>query len=64
MPKCPADSVYVQLGIFLSSMSIMEGRDSAHMKQKFKDLYVPLISANWQVWPLAQVCQSTLGGGG
>ncbi|KAK7694409.1 hypothetical protein QCA50_001595 [Cerrena zonata] len=40
---------------FLGSMSIMEGRDTAHMKQKFKDLYLPLISTNWQVWPMAQL---------
>ena len=44
-----------QLCVFLGSMSLMEGRDSAHTKQKFKDLYIPLISTNWQVWPLAQV---------
>lgn len=45
----------VQLGLFLTSMGIMEGRDSSHIQGKFKDLYLPLISANWQVWPLAQL---------
>ena len=37
-------------------MGVMEGRDSAHIKDKFKDLYQPLVLTNWQVWPLAQVC--------
>ena len=36
-------------------MGVMEGRDSNHVKTKFKDMYVPAILANWQVWPLAQV---------
>jgi len=45
----------IGLGLFLGSMGIMEGRDSKHIEGKFKDLYVPLISANWQVWPLAQL---------
>jgi protein Mpv17 len=35
-------------------MGIMEGRDSTHIQGKFKDMYVPAIMANWQVWPLAQ----------
>lgn len=45
----------IGLGLFLGSMGIMEGRDSQHIKGKFTDLYGPLISANWQVWPLAQL---------
>lgn len=45
----------VGLGLFLGSMGIMEGRDRNHIKEKFKDLYAPLIMANWQVWPVAQL---------
>ncbi|KAH8100538.1 hypothetical protein BXZ70DRAFT_1008036 [Cristinia sonorae] len=45
----------IGLSLFLGSMGIMEGRDANHIKGKFRDLYIPLISANWQVWPLAQL---------
>lgn len=55
-PRVSRSNVSHQLTLFLGSMGIMEGRDSAHIKGKFKDLYMPLIMANWQVWPLAQVC--------
>lgn len=37
-------------------MGIMEGRDRHHIQDKYRDLFVPLIKANWQVWPIAQVC--------
>ena len=37
-------------------MGIMEGHDAKHIRGKFKDLYGQAIIANWQVWPLAQVC--------
>jgi protein Mpv17 len=36
-------------------MGYMEGRDAQHIKNKYKEMYVPAIMANWQVWPLAQV---------
>lgn len=39
-------------------MGLMEGRDAQHICGKFKDLYGQAIVANWQVWPLAQVCTS------
>ncbi|KAI0690678.1 hypothetical protein BC835DRAFT_1434334 [Cytidiella melzeri] len=45
----------VGLALFLGSMGIMEGRDRQHIKGKFNDLYAPLLAANWQVWPLAQL---------
>lgn len=35
----------------------MEGRDTAHMKEKFSDMYKPALIANWKIWPLAQVSQ-------
>lgn len=37
-------------------MGLMEGRDAQHITGKFQDLYGQAIMANWQVWPLAQVC--------
>ena len=40
-------------------MGVMEGRDRHHIQGKYQDLYRPLITANWQVWPLAQVWQYT-----
>ena len=36
-------------------MGIMEGRSRHHIREKYTDLYKPLIAANWQVWPMAQV---------
>ncbi|KAJ3526130.1 hypothetical protein NM688_g8298 [Phlebia brevispora] len=45
----------VGLAIFLGSMGIMEGRDKRHIQEKYQDLFRPLIAANWQVWPLAQL---------
>ncbi|THH26657.1 hypothetical protein EUX98_g7536 [Antrodiella citrinella] len=39
----------IGLTLFLGSMGIMEGRDGNHIKEKFKDLYAPLITANWQL---------------
>ena len=36
-------------------MGMMEGRDSRHIAQRYRDLYKPALLANWQVWPLAQV---------
>ena len=37
-------------------MGLMEGRDAHHIRGKFQDLYGQAMFANWQVWPLAQVC--------
>lgn len=45
----------IGLALFLGSMGIMEGRDRRHTQDKFRDLYAPLLKANWQIWPLAQV---------
>ncbi|KAL1740556.1 hypothetical protein HDZ31DRAFT_47264 [Schizophyllum fasciatum] len=45
----------IGLVAFLGGMSIMEGCSPAHIKEKFSDLYKPLLITNWQVWPLAQV---------
>ena len=37
-------------------MGVMEGRDAKHIGQRYKDMYKPALIANWQVWPMAQVC--------
>ena len=39
-------------------MGVMEGRDASQIKQKYKDLFMHALLANWQVWPLAQVRSS------
>jgi protein Mpv17 len=44
-----------QLALFIGSMGYMEGRDSAHVRDKYRDMFGPAIRANWQVWPLAQL---------
>jgi hypothetical protein len=36
-------------------MGLMEGRNLGQIGDKYKDMFVPAITANWQVWPLAQV---------
>ncbi|EPQ60936.1 hypothetical protein GLOTRDRAFT_68985 [Gloeophyllum trabeum ATCC 11539] len=56
--RVAADQLFmapIGLVAFLGSMGVMEGRDAAHIKGKFRDLYVPAITANWQVWPIAQL---------
>ncbi|TFK57443.1 hypothetical protein OE88DRAFT_1651159 [Heliocybe sulcata] len=56
--RVAADQLFMApLGLvaFLGSMGVMEGRDTQHIKGKFRDLYAPALTANWQVWPLAQL---------
>ncbi|KAI0085617.1 hypothetical protein BDY19DRAFT_430348 [Irpex rosettiformis] len=43
------------LVFFIGSMGIMEGRDKKHVQDKFRELYIPLLKTNWQVWPVAQL---------
>jgi len=33
----------------------MEGRTWNQISQKYGDMYVPALFANWKVWPLAQL---------
>lgn len=49
--------------MFIGAMGIMEGRSPAQINQKFGDIYLPALSANWKVWPLAQVRLLVLVGG-
>jgi len=41
----------IGLAAFFSVMAFFEGKD---IKQRFEDAYVPALTANWKVWPLAQ----------
>ncbi|EIN13589.1 hypothetical protein PUNSTDRAFT_57419 [Punctularia strigosozonata HHB-11173 SS5] len=45
----------IGLTAFIGSMGIMEGRNFAQIKDKYKDMFGPAVIANWQVWPLAQL---------
>jgi len=36
-------------------MGLIEGRSPHQIKERFEDLYLTLLLANWKVWPLAQV---------
>ena len=49
---------FTQLIIFIGSMSTMEGRNTAKIREKYSDMYIPVLLANWKVWPLAQVGSS------
>jgi len=42
------------LAFFVSSMGFMEGKNTQEVKEKFQDMYLPAILANWKVWPLVQ----------
>ncbi|KDQ54727.1 hypothetical protein JAAARDRAFT_181270 [Jaapia argillacea MUCL 33604] len=56
--RVAADQLFmapIGLTLFIGSMGIMEGRDRAHIRGKYRDLFAPAIVANWQVWPLAQL---------
>ncbi|KAL5518588.1 hypothetical protein ACEPAH_271 [Sanghuangporus vaninii] len=56
--RVAADQLFmapIGLALFIVSMGVMEGLDGSQIKKKFIDLYPSALSANWQVWPLAQV---------
>ena len=39
------------MGLFLSSMAVMEGKDP---KEKLAKSYIPGLKANWMIWPWVQ----------
>ncbi|KAF7982073.1 hypothetical protein HWV62_30372 [Athelia sp. TMB] len=43
------------IAVFIGSMGIMEGRSPAQIQQKVGDIYLPALTANWKVWPIAQL---------
>jgi len=43
------------VAVFIGAMGIMEGRSPAQINQKFGDIYLPALSANWKIWPVAQL---------
>ncbi|XAO21957.1 hypothetical protein I312_100718 [Cryptococcus bacillisporus CA1280] len=44
----------IGLVIFVGSMGVMEGHTVEEIKEKFQDIYVPAILANWKIWPIIQ----------
>ncbi|EJD04375.1 uncharacterized protein FOMMEDRAFT_83316 [Fomitiporia mediterranea MF3/22] len=56
--RVAADQLFmapIGLALFIGAMGMLEGRDAAHIKRKYVDLYPSALAANWQVWPLAQI---------
>jgi len=45
----------VGMALFVSSMGLMEGKKMSQVTQKYKDLFVPAMIANWKVWPAIQM---------
>jgi protein Mpv17 len=45
----------IGLGLFLSSMGIMEARSPRQIRERFSALYQTALVANWKVWPMAQL---------
>ncbi|KIO29666.1 hypothetical protein M407DRAFT_242533 [Tulasnella calospora MUT 4182] len=45
----------VGMAIFVSSMGFMEGKNVTQVTQKYKDMFVPAMIANWKVWPAVQM---------
>jgi protein Mpv17 len=41
--------------VFMGSMGVMEGRSREQIQQKYTDIFMPALIANWKVWPLAQL---------
>ncbi|EUC65561.1 Mpv17/PMP22 family protein [Rhizoctonia solani AG-3 Rhs1AP] len=44
-----------QLTLFVGTMGWMEGRDLRGIRQKYSDMYLPALEANYKVWPAAQL---------
>ncbi|KZF24234.1 hypothetical protein L228DRAFT_228204 [Xylona heveae TC161] len=47
----------LNLGFFLTSMSLMEGTDP---KKKINDTYTKALTTNWMVWPWVQMANFTV----
>jgi len=45
----------IGLLVFIGSMGIMEGCSVDQIREKYGDMYIPALFANWRVWPLAQL---------
>merc|ERR1711874_468201 len=44
------------LALFVGAMGIMEGRHSFEtLKEKYNDIYIPALLANWKIWPALQL---------
>jgi protein Mpv17 len=47
----------INMGVFLSSMAVMEGGSP---KEKLEKSYLPGLKANWVLWPAVQAFNFTL----
>ncbi|KAL4399128.1 hypothetical protein ACI68E_003501 [Malassezia pachydermatis] len=46
----------ITMGLFVGAMGMMEGRLTYEsLKEKFGELYVPALLANWKIWPFLQM---------
>ncbi|GAC97611.1 integral membrane protein [Pseudozyma hubeiensis SY62] len=43
------------LAMFVGAMGYMERGSTDGVKDKFREMYIPALLANWQVWPLVQL---------
>ncbi|TFK76860.1 hypothetical protein BDN72DRAFT_14761 [Pluteus cervinus] len=43
------------LAVFLGSMGLMEAHSIDQIQEKYTDLFIPALIANWKVWPAAQL---------
>lgn len=56
--RVAADQLFMApmgLVVFIGSMGIMERRTDRQIREKYNDMYIPALFANWKVWPLAQL---------
>jgi len=56
--RVAADQLFMApmgLVIFIGSVGIMEGHDIKKIREKYRDMYIPALLANWKAWPLAQL---------
>ncbi|ESO96612.1 hypothetical protein LOTGIDRAFT_143853 [Lottia gigantea] len=42
-------------GLFLSGMGVLKGETFTEIKEKFKQLFVPILISNYKIWPAAQL---------
>ncbi|TIB36855.1 hypothetical protein E3P84_00656 [Wallemia ichthyophaga] len=43
------------LTAFIGTIGVLEGKSLRELKNKYEDLFLPAILANWKVWPLIQL---------
>lgn len=43
------------LGLFFSFMTFAEGQQLKAIKNKLRKVYIPILKANYMIWPLVQI---------